>query len=95
MDSLLLTDPLLLTIVTGVGLVLATTAIVLARDASSRDVAPRAEDIVTHPAASQNTTLTASPVTKQISDQTREPIHDQTIDEFRVTLEPVETSRAG
>jgi hypothetical protein len=39
-------DPLVLTIVTGVGFALATTAIVLAGDASARTVGYPAEDVV-------------------------------------------------
>jgi hypothetical protein len=43
-------DPLVLTIVTGVGFALATTAVVLGQDASARTVAYPAEDVVLNPA---------------------------------------------
>jgi hypothetical protein len=97
MDSIPLTGPLLLTIVTGFGLVLASTAIVLAQDAPARAVAPRAEDaedIVPYPAASQNPAFHDSPRPKPIHEPIQQHAPEQTIDEPPVTPEPVATSRA-
>jgi hypothetical protein len=92
-----LTGPLVLTIVTGVSLVLATTAIVLAQDAPARAVAPRAkdaEDIVPHPAASQNPSLRDSPRHQQMHHSIQQQTPERTLEEPPVTPEPVATSGA-